>query len=416
MTKTIDRMHPHNGRYLLESDKMVNIANIASRFQRSLTPLNAVQVAEGYPVVSLKSNYGFSDLRDKRTIVGSGTVTNNVGDGRYLLSTGTTPNSVAILDSVERGRYVSGSIGLPGIGTKIAQDIQGGESARWGYFNDDGGFGFGVDIAGVFVFRRYLAVDTKLYQQDWDDPLDGTGPSGAVFSLNDVDIYRMPFRWYGAGPVVFEIAGNATNSDTLVVAEISAGDGEPIVSDPNLPIRMEIRNDINGRDISSSVYGRQFSILGRYAPNRRSTGVFKIGQSIGTTFVPLVSFRQKQDYASVSVKSGAIESLVSNSNIILQVRVGATLGGATYNALTDPDQAVPATETAVEFDIDATTITGGQAIFVGLADAGVGTNAEGKDIDLLQVDLPVFENITLCARAVSGTATVTTVFGCREEW
>ncbi|HEY9814543.1 MAG TPA: hypothetical protein V6D20_01865, partial [Candidatus Obscuribacterales bacterium] len=153
-------MRPHNGRYLLESDKLINLADVVGRFEKSLTPLNAIQVAEGFPVVSLKSNYGYTDLRDKTTAIGSGTVTNTVGDGRYLLSTGTTPNSVVIFDSVERGRYVSGSIGLPGIGIALDQiGYQGTESARWGYFNDDDGFGFGLDVDGIFVFRRFNSVD-----------------------------------------------------------------------------------------------------------------------------------------------------------------------------------------------------------------------------------------------------------------
>ncbi|HEY9815490.1 MAG TPA: hypothetical protein V6D20_06785, partial [Candidatus Obscuribacterales bacterium] len=255
---------------------------------------------------------------------------------------------------------------------------------------------------------------TKIYRPDWDDPMDGAGPSGLTLAASNVDIYRMPFRWYGAGPIKYEVAGGGTNSDTVTVHVFEAPDGEPIFSDPNLPIRLEISNNGTGRDINAEVYGRQFSVLGKYEPNRRPTGAYRLSQSVGTTFVPLVSFRQKVDYASVSVKSGSFKTLTANADIILQVRIGGELTGATYTALAS--QNVPATETALEFDIDATAITGGQAIYVDLGDGGQGVNTSGDGVNLSEVDLPVFQNITLCARAISGTATVTSVFSAREEW
>lgn len=421
MTKNIDRMRPHNGRYLKNNDKLINIGDVAEELQRSFTALNAIQTAEAYPVISLKSNYGFSDLRDKRTVTGSGTVTNLVGDGKYTISSGTTPDSIAELRSVERGRYVSGSIAVPGVGISLPQSLIGDEEIIWGYFDEDEteGFGFGCDAIGLFIFRLFEGVEVdRVYRRgedggpSWDDPMDGTGPSGDTLNSANVDIYRMPFRWYGAGPVVFEVAGNGTQTDTVQVLTLEASGGNPIVSDPNLPINIRVKNGSNGRDILAYVYGRQFSILGRYQPNRRITGDFRLSQSVGTTFVPLVTFQQKADYTSVSVKTAGVDLIVSNASIIYEIRVGATLTGASYAAPSN----IPATETALEFDTSATALTNGQKIYSGVAASGTGAQVSGSSSDIPDIELPAVTPITLCARAISGTATVTSVFRAREEW
>lgn len=407
----INKMFNHSGRVIKENNTYVNLADIIDRFNRTFNGLNALQTAETYPVISLKSNYGFSILRDEDNSTGTGSVTNNVGDGFYTVSTGSS--GVGILDSVERGRYVSGTIAVPGVGVRLPQAIQGDEVAHWGYFNDNDGIGFGVDgTLGPFVFRRFEGSETRVYQNNWNDPLDGAGPSRLSFTLTNVNIYQMPYRWYGSGPAQFEISGNGLLTDTIFAHVIEAPAGEPILNDPNLQLRAEIDNGTTGRDITIEVYGRQFGILGRYNPNRRITGDFRISQSVGTSFVPLISFRQKPTFDSVSVKTSGLDLIVANSDLIFEIRVGALLTGASFGAPSD----IPASETALEFDTDAGSLTNGQTIYTGIADAGVGTNSVGSGRDIPELDLPVNENITLCARSVSGTATVTSVFRAREEW
>lgn len=410
--KNIDRMHAHSGRYIKENDKLVNVADIANRLNQTLTALSGVQVSEPYPIIGIKSNYGKSALRDTEELTGSGSVSNNVGDGVYVVGSGNTSNSSASLSTVERGRYVSGSIAIPGIGIRIPQVLEGQEVARWGYFNEDNGFGFGYDVDGLYVFLRNGGSDTIVRRAAWVDKMDGAGASGETVNVSNVDIYRMPFRWYGSGPVNFEVSGTGGIGETVTVATIHALAGKPIVDEPNLPLRVEILNDESGRDINIEVYGRQFSVLGRYDPNRRVTGEFRLSQSVGSTFVPLVSFRQKEIYKSVSIKSNSVNILTSNSDLIVQIRIGSSLTGASFSA----PALVPAGETSLEFDSSSTAISGGQVIYTGLSGSGAGSKTQLSSIDLPDVDLPSDKNITLCARSVSGTATVTSVFQAMEEW
>lgn len=420
----INELLPQSGRLIKENSTQINIADIAERFNRVFSGLNSLETAEIYPLISLKSNYGISVLRDIVETTGSGTVTNTIGDGKYVIRTGTTPGSTAALQSVERGRYVSGTVAIPGQGFTMPQDLQDDEIALWGYFDETGGLGFGADSLGNFVFRRYTPTggstsDFKVYQfgQDgnpgWNDPMDGTGPSGLFLNVDAVDIYRQPFRWYGSGPAIFEVAGSGTLTDTVPVHVIEAPVGEPILIDPNLPLRAEITNGTGTRDIEIQVYGRQFSILGRYNPNRRITGEWREALTIDDVdFVPLISFNQKESFASVSAKIAGLTLLASTNNIVYQVRVGGTLTGGTE--VTPGD--IPANETAVTVNKSATAITGGQSIFTDIAIAGLGNARGSASKDLPDVDLPVNVRITLVAKATTGQATVTAAFRVREEW
>lgn len=407
---TLSQISGHTGEKRTTRGKEVNIADIAERMERRLIGINAFETAEAWPIISLKSNYGLSELRDFTTVTGSGAVSNTIGDGTYSVSTGATASSTASLSSVERGRYSAGTVAISGSGVRIPTLPTGEQVARWGYFDADDGFGFGIDADGMFLFRRKGGVDTVVRREDWDDPLDGTGFSGKSIEPTKLHVYRIPFRWYGSGPAWFEVS-TSDEMDLITCHTFSDNDGV-IINDPNLPITVETENGATAADMTAEVAGRQFSIMGRYDPNRRVTSEYRLARSVGTTFVPLISFDQKTDYASVSVKLSGLDLVVTGAAIIWQLRVGSTLTGATFGAPSD----TPATETALEFDKVATAISGGQAIYTGTAEDGFGGSAASSARELPELDMPDREPVTLCARSVSGTATVTSVLRAREDW
>jgi hypothetical protein len=73
---------------------------------------------------------------------------------------------------------------------------------------------------------------------------------------------------------------------------------------------------------------------------------------------------------------------------------------------------------ALEVDIAATAITGGQKIESGVvATGGLGANqAGGASNDSYSLEIPGTEEITRCARALTGTAIITSLLGMEEEW
>lgn len=54
----------------------------------------------------------------------------------------------------------------------------------------------GTTIAGALCSKT---VDVRVPQSRWDDPLDGTGPSGYVLDLTRMQMFYIDYSWYGAG-------------------------------------------------------------------------------------------------------------------------------------------------------------------------------------------------------------------------
>jgi hypothetical protein len=199
----------------------------------------------------------------------------------------------------------------------------------------------------------------------------------------------------------------------IIVHRFSATATTNII-DPNQPIRAKIENGATATAHTLYVAGRQYSILGAYNPNTRNTGQYRTLQASITSaaFVPLITFRRKAAYESTSVKVRHF-TIITDQALIVQVRVNGSLTGASYITPTS----YTAQETAVEADISATAITGGDVIDDDLMSGG-GANKSGdaRTVGTIGFDFINQHPVTLCARAVSTTATVTSHLSVLEEW
>lgn len=380
------------------------------------TPFEELMVAQRYTVIELKSTYGLSVLRDITTVAGSATVTNSGGE--YALATTALANDAATMSSAERGRYVPGLGAEVGIGVRLPATFAGTAIARWGSFDGTNGFGFGVDATGLFVFVQRAGVEVKTYQSDWSvDRLDGTGASGLTLTANEGNIYQVQFSWYGYGVLNFiVILPNEAGRQRSVTVHRFSPTQATSVQDPNLPIRVSLANGNSATARQLYVGGRQFSVLGGFMPNRRQNGAYRTAAigSIGTTFVPVASFRRKAAFLGVSVKVGGFDLLV-DADMYYQLRLNATLTGASFTTPAD----TTASETACESDVSATAISGGQIIYPGgIAPASSNSNRSLSSLDGLDLDLPADQPVTLCVRRVTGTNGGVTgaVLRWREEW
>ncbi len=378
-------------------------------------------VAEFSPLIELDSSNGLSTVyRDSVDTTNSGSVTED--SGQFKVSTGSTASSTAGLRTKERGRYEPGIVGLPGVAIRRPAASTGNQELRWGYFDDTDGIFFGEDSTGIFVRIRNNSVDRdKVYQKDWNvDTLDGKGgtknPSGLTLNLNKMVIYRIPFAWYGSGPV--EMTALLTDPDNdekpelVTVHRFTAKDDEILFQNPKLPVNVEADNGGDEKDISIFVGGRQFAVLGRYDPNRRQTPQENTA-SINTSETPLVTFRKKSDRKS-QAKSGKVGGLgvASDTNAIITIFLDATLSGANFTDVSN----IATSETAFEADTTATSLSGGTVIDKTIVSGGTGNTSNLAGIRNLGIDLPEETTVTLSARAISGTGTASAVFTIEEEW
>lgn len=384
------------------------------------TLLGESQVAEFHPLIELDSSSGLSPVyRDTITTTDSGDVSNSGGE--HVLSTGTTAGSTAQLRTSERGRYMPGIVGMPGIAVRRSTAMTSDQEITWGYYDDVDGFWFGEDSTGVFVRYRHNSTDEdRVYQSDWNvDSLDGSNdqrnPSGLSINLNKVTVCRFPFLWYGSGPV--EMTVEAIDSEdrvwNVVVHRFSAPEGEPFLSNPKLPVRADIDNGTTTDDISLSVCGRHFGVLGRYDPNRRETANERLSVSTSTTLIPLVSFRKKsnrQDQA-ISVKVAGV-GVITDADSVWKIILGGELTGASFGSISD----IADTETALESDTSATAISGGTAIDKGLAVGGTGNRSDLSGIGRIGLDIPDNTIVSLCIRTISGTGEASGIFSLEEEF
>lgn len=388
---------------------------LVNRVANSMTSFDEVFTASSYTQFDLKSVYPLSVLRDIVSTAGGGMVTQ--GSGEYSVQTDTTGASEASLRSVERARYIAGHDGLAGIAVRVEGMPTGNQEIEWGNTDFVNGLAIGVDADGMFV-RLYSGGEVVEEQRRsaWINARTDT------LNPEKTTIYRIQYRWYGAGPYRVAISGVEPSGRgvalpvTTVLGNTSDG---PITLDPNQPVMVRARNlGTTGNPLDVRVMGRQYFVMGDYRPDRRVIGDFRLAQSVGTTFVPLVSFRPRLGvYRSISRKLSGVSITSAGADIIWQVHVFGSLSGGSWASPRNTDSGA---ESALEVNTTATSITGGIQIFGGdFVISGQGNASSASSIDLPSLGMPSEETsdiVTLAARSTSGTATVNSVFRLAEEW
>lgn len=329
------------------------------------TVFKQLEVSQQTPIFSVNSSYGLNILRNVTDTDGvTGTVTFN--EGEFALATGTDAGGSAVLDTRERGRYQSGFPARVGIGVRVPSLPTGDQDAKWGYFDDNNGFGWGVDANGFYIFVLRDGTETKTHRNDWLDPLDGTGASGLTIDLTAGLIFQATFTWYGYGSIQYSflpISASGKNYMTeMHRIERLSGTGVSILN-PNLPIRARVDNNGETSTFGIRVGGRQFSVIGPFAPRQHvTTAVTSFsGPTVTTTPYPVVSVRRRAGnlYDGLAITLGGVD-ILSDTTLVLRVIAGGTLGGSPSWAIAPLHDT---STTGVEFDTSATSVTGGTCVF-----------------------------------------------------
>lgn len=400
------------GRSSLSDGSLFNSTDLMRRISDGMTSFNELAVSVPYSQIDLKSVYPISQYRDTITAT-SGSVTQ--ADGEFLVTTDADGTGDVLFRSVARGRYVAGLDAVAGIGIRFPQAPTGDQTIEWGYTDFQNGFVTGYDADGLYTAVYRGGIRGSIHRrEDWTNPMaDGD----FVLRPERLNVYRMSFRWYGRGPFALKIAGERDGIGQIIAADTTLLDDAsgPITNNPNQPMSVRVTNNGTASALPCYVAGRQFFVLGDYNPMKRITSNSRLDQSVGTTFTPLVSFRQKTGIvSSINANLGGVSIIASGSNLLWQVRAFTSLTGASFTA---PPNSNSGVETAMDFDVSATAMTGGITLYEGLVAGGRGNDSGKTAAELPGLELPRDGDIiTLCARAESGTAAVTSVFRVIEEW
>lgn len=306
--------------------------------QAYITSFGELYTVHENNVINIKPTFGFSNLRDRKILSGSGAIISS-SYGELGVSTGVTQNSSAKLRSLERGQYIAGTVANVGLGVRIPENIADDQEIRWGYFDDDNGFGFGTDITGTYIFcERNSSID-KVYQSDWNiDKADGTPGSKFNLNLSHGYVYKIDFVWYGYGSAEFSILAPINGRKEKVRIHDYSITGSTIITDPNQPISISASNGSTTTDVKAFVGGRHYSVYAhdtnldtRNVPEYISDYTITANENV---WEPIISIREKEIFRG---RKNSIRGVFNNLKVIsdnaaeLLITFGGTTSGGTWN-------------------------------------------------------------------------------------
>lgn len=285
-------------------------------------------------VFSYLSVYGTSRLRDVVSVTGTGSVSNV--EGKIRLSTGTTAASSVKVETVERGRYISGKSSEAGVAVWLMQPLTGDQTVSIELGDDSNGARFVIEANDNRIETvRNGIVESTVSQPNWNiNPADGTIADYTEQSLdfNPAEngyIYTFLFNWYGLGKIIYSLQTTLKESKEPVtnipVHEFVPEEfnGQSFV-DPNLPIRVIVDNGTTENDVLVDIGGRRYDVLGDFKPEFRKTTEMEPISTLSSRRVVL-GLRRKAEFPvagrinTVPVYVSELESLISGGDAKLRV-------------------------------------------------------------------------------------------------
>ncbi len=351
--------------------------NIGTQDSNALDAFGRFRVSQPFNVFDMQFNYDLQPLFFEDSVTGGGGVTHVPDSSAARLTTGgTTDTHGVIFQTKEYFRYQPGKsqfvVWTCILGSKTA-DVR----KRIGLFDADDGFFFEQDGSNLKIVRRTKTsgsvVDNAVNQSSWNlDVLDGSGKSGVTLDETKDNIYVIDFQWLGAGRIRygFDFGGQITYVHQIKFANTEA---VPFSVTGDLPFRAEIFNTDTAAgtttfDLTCAAIASEggFNPLG--IPSSVSNGITE--RTVSTTPLPILSIRMASTFNSITnrtlIEPLSYEIYSFDQNIFYQVILNGGLTNASFNA-------VDATNSAVEFDIAGTAISGGHVI-----DSGFLTGAKDK--------------------------------------
>jgi len=257
---------------------------------------------------------------------------------------------------------------------------------RVGYFDDNNGLFLEQDGTTIQLVRRtYVtgsAVDTVVTQANWNlDTLDGAGPTGYTIDFTKIQLFFIDFQWLGAGLVRF---GFIIGEDVVYVHQIFTSNtlSTVFMSTPSLPARYEIEN--TGATASSTdLYAVCVSIIseGATKPLRalnfyKDSGEKNVTKNIRTN---LISIRLKSTNIRHQLIPFSVYGVIDVGDYSLfELVLNPTIGGT-------PSWSSVDSNSATEYDIAGTTVTGGTTIFSTITDGKVEEKSNEFPLSALKV-------------------------------
>lgn len=314
-----------------------------------------------------------TDLNEN-IVTGSGTVTQ--ATALAVVSTGTTTASEARLKSTHHARYKAGLGGIARFSARFTTGVA-GTFQYAGLVDEHSGVGaefengYAIGFNGVTptVTRFQNDAPFDVVQNDWDDPLDGSGLSGVTMDFTKLNVFYIQFQYLGAGPIYFwtEDPDTGVPFRFHTIKYANAND-TPSTYNPNYHMTLYADNQATTSDLIVYCASYGYFVEGptelvefHQPQNTTSTQV----KTTVTTEVAIVTIRNKATYAGkvnyidliIERLGASLEASSANNLGTARAVKNATLGG------TPAWNDINTTNSIVEMDIAGTTVTGGKELF-----------------------------------------------------
>jgi len=337
------------------------------------TAFGDLRVAELSPIYQISFEYTVDNTEiGVAEVTGSGTVTQS--DAMCVCSTGTTTGSRSEWETSHNARYRAGLGGLFRGTAMFTAGVAGTEQIL-GIADTEGSSathknGYAVGYNGAtFGFFRW-SNDTLDFTAlaDWDDPLDGTGPSGMTLDPTKLNVYFIQYQFLGAGAIKVWVENDSTglmdNVHTSLYANLNT---TPSNYNPNFHLMVHAENLATTEDMTIKSSSLAYFVEGKSKymelQQPQHTSERRTKSSV-TSETAIFTIRNKTTYASktnfidlvLQGLSSSIEASGSNNLGAVRVVKNTTLGG------TPSWSDINTTDSICEIDTSGTTLTGGKTM------------------------------------------------------
>lgn len=322
------------------------------------------------PFTLFDSSHRFSDNGLWNTLTASGgSATFNASQGLVDLSVSAASGSQVIRETKKVFAYQPGK-SLMIMSTFVFAPAKAGLRQRVGYFGAENGIYLeqsGTSIS--FVLRSKVSgvvTDSPVQQSSWNgiDTLNGAGRSGKTLDLSKAQIFWCDLEWLGVGSVRcgFVVDGQFIECHSFHHANTIAS---TYTTTACLPLRYEITNTgaTSGSSVLKQICSTVISEGGYELRGQQFTAGTGIAAAysmpVAGTYYPLVALRLNSS-ALDAIAVPTQGSITATGNGLVykwQIMTEASVSGGSWVS--------PSAESAVEYNITGTAVSGGNIVASG---------------------------------------------------
>lgn len=309
----------------------------------SIDAFNRLRVSEPSPVLEIKHVYDKNPLLIDELLNGTATSVKDPNHSDVEMKTFSNGDFV-IRATKGRGIYSPGKSGLF-MATFMNFHLQTNVIKRVGYFSSTTSFPYNTTFDGIFLESNGQTGEITF--QIWQNgvgyfscPLSGWDSS--IYDPTDIDwvqnqLIFFDFQWLGVGQVRF---GMQTQAGPVIFANhiFANTTQDPYMSNPNQPIRYEIRQ-VGALDVGTP-YGELHQLCSTYSSEGDPVGLNNIVSIANTTErtlatpgvkYPLLGYRNGSLTAGANIVLESIFSLnqVTGSDYLITLEMNPTITGGT---------------------------------------------------------------------------------------